>query len=184
MRASFPSTRGRVIVGSLLWIVGLVMAALGACTVDDRSLSAAIPLQPTVQAVVPCESECPEVICPADDACRDYDDRIAAGNCNTSGSCAGIADCSFSWRPTASDGAACVCGEAGCLLLDGQPCTTPTACANGNCLATNAGSSVCCAAACSDAEACAADGAGCEPVQACTEGDRRCTSSAYQQCSQ
>jgi len=181
MRASFHITRGSV--ADLLGLAALAMATLGGCAVDDRKVQAA-PLSPAVLSVVPCASACPEVICPADDACRDYDDRIAAGNCNGPGSCAGPADCSFSWRPAARDGAGCSCSAAGCQLLDGELCATPDACASRNCLATNAGGSVCCSVACSDAEACTSDGAGCEPLQNCTEDDRRCTSSSYQQCSQ
>lgn len=183
MRASSSSTHGSVSTCARVWILGLVVA-LVACPVDDRSVQGP-PLTSAVSRVVPCASACPEVICPADDACRDYDDRIAAGNCNGAGSCAGPADCGFSWRPAARDGAGCVCSAAGCQLLDGEPCSLPDACASGNCLATNTGGSVCCSAACSSAsEACAADGAGCEPLQACTQDDRRCTGTSYQQCSQ
>jgi hypothetical protein len=183
MRASLQAFHRCVTVAELLWIVGLVMASLGACAVDDRKVQT-LPPAPLLGSIVPCGSACPEVECPADDACRDYDDRIEAGNCNGSGSCAGPGDCSFTWRPAARDGAACACGAAGCQLLDGEACTMPSACASGNCLATNAGGSVCCDAACSESEACTADGTGCEPAQPCTEGDRRCTSAAYQQCSQ
>ena len=172
----------------LLRVAGsLLVAAFVACSVDDREVGVS-SLEPAAGGsgggVMPCASECPEVVCPADDVCRDYPDRIAANSCNVSGSCAGPADCVYSWKPAAPDGAGCVCDEGGCRLAVGLGCTAPEGCASANCLAANTGDNVCCAVACSPAEACTADGSGCEPVQACADGDRRCTGSSYQQCSE
>jgi len=127
-------------------------------------------------------SECPEVACPADDVCRDFQQAIAAGTCREAGSCSNPADCTFEWTVAAQEGQACECGDAGCSLAVSEPCTRNEDCASATCRATLAGASVCCAQACGAGQVCRADGSGCDVAPVCTNGQLRCDGASYQQC--
>ena len=47
--------------------------------------------------------ECPEVLCPADDVCRDFASVIPAGTCAAAGRCASVDDCTVTWTAAARD---------------------------------------------------------------------------------
>jgi hypothetical protein len=127
-------------------------------------------------------SECPEVACPADDVCRDFQQAIAAGTCSGTGSCSSPADCTFDWTPAAREGEACECDAAGCKLAVPEPCARNEDCASAACRATLAGASICCAQACGAGQVCRADGSGCDVAPVCTNGQLRCDGASYQQC--
>lgn len=126
-------------------------------------------------------AECPEVICPSDDVCRDFEQSIAAGTCTEAG-CSTAADCSFEWKPAAREGAACECDEASCALSVAEACAADGDCASGACRPTAAGANLCCAQPCAGNEVCRGDGNGCEPEPVCSDGQTRCASSTYQLC--
>lgn len=127
-------------------------------------------------------TECPEISCPADDVCRDFEQAIAAGTCAEAGRCAGTSDCSFDWTEGTREGAACACTDAGCVLRAGEACTRNEDCDKNACRATAAGSSICCAQACAAGQVCSADGSGCELEPVCTDGQFRCSNGSYQLC--
>ncbi|HWO09584.1 MAG TPA: hypothetical protein VNN80_08905 [Polyangiaceae bacterium] len=167
------------------WLVSVCFVLALGCAVDPRSVGVFAGEGGTggTAGVVPCQLDCPEVACPADDVCRDYAvDRIPAGNCNASGGCATPADCAFSWRVAALAGVGCDCGEGGCRLTAGVACTRSDTCSSASCFATNAGKNLCCAVPCAADQACTDDGTGCEPLQACEDGTQRCSDTSYQQC--
>ncbi|HWO11198.1 MAG TPA: hypothetical protein VNN80_17005, partial [Polyangiaceae bacterium] len=157
---------------TLAFSVGL---SSGGCGVDDRRVE--------VAKLEPCGQECPEVLCPADDACKDYSAVLPRGSCTAdNASCASVADCQYTWKPEARGGAACACDASGCKLLPGEACTRPDACQSGTCVATDEGANVCCAAACAPNQVCAPDGSTCQDAMPCTDGDRRCSGASYQNC--
>jgi hypothetical protein len=126
--------------------------------------------------------ECPEVSCPLDNVCQDFEQSIAAGICQDTTRCATASDCSFDWKPVAREGQACACSEDGCTLLVGEGCTRDADCASGACRPTLAGMSLCCAQGCGPGQVCRADGSGCELEPACANGQTRCSSSSFQTC--
>jgi hypothetical protein len=127
-------------------------------------------------------SECPEVACPADDVCRDFQQAISAGTCSETGACGSQADCTFDWTAAAREGQACECDAAGCKLAVPEPCTRNEDCASAVCRATLAGANICCAQACGPGQVCRADGSGCDVAPVCTNGQLRCDGASYQQC--
>ncbi len=188
--------RGFLSARLVAWAQALLLGAglsSSGCGLDDRELGLVAPdagarlgtlcEAPGCEALPlqPCGPECPEVPCPADDACRDYEDLLSQGTCSAE-TCATVADCPFTWKPAAREGEACTCDGAGCELLEGEPCTRPEVCASDSCVATDGGGSICCAAACGPAEVCAPDGSACLPAAPCGEDERRCSGATHQQC--
>ncbi len=170
-------------LAALAWAVA-VSAGLssGGCGVDDRKVGIG-RLEPDASVSPVCGPACPEVLCPADDACKDYSDLLPRGSCNPANTaCATVVDCGFTWKTEARDGAACACGAAGCKLLPGEVCTRPEACDGSSCVATDEGQNVCCAATCGPSDVCAPDGSACALATPCTDDDRRCSSGVYQNC--
>lgn len=167
-------------VASLSAALGLVFAPSG-CAIDDRKVGLA-KLLPDAADSGACSSECPEVLCPADDVCRDYVDVLPRGSCDSSGDCSSVTDCSFTWKPEMREGAACSCDAAGCRLAMGEACTRPDQCESDSCVATAAGDNVCCAAACGPNGVCAPDASECVAVERCNEDERRCSGAVYQRC--
>lgn len=173
-------------IAALAWAVAVAAGlSTGGCEVDDRNpvvRSLQGDAQPGESSEA-CSAECPEVSCPADDVCRDYSDLLPRGSCAAGGeSCATVADCSYTWKLEARDGAACTCGAAGCKLLTGEACSRPEACESGTCVATDEGGNVCCAVACGADEVCAPDGSACAPATPCSEGQLRCSGAVHQRC--
>ena len=179
MRRRAPGVR--LAASGRLLAFGAAFASSG-CGVDGREVVVA-PLQPDAAVSQPCGPQCPEVLCPSDDACKDYSDLLAQGSCGPGGACASAADCSFTWKPAARAGAACACDAAGCKLLPGEACTRSDVCASDSCVATDVGENLCCAAVCGPSEVCAPDGSSCVAATPCSEDQRRCSGAVYQHCS-
>jgi hypothetical protein len=193
-------------VANLSWAFALVAAAsLAACSIDERRAGVAVPAGssggqpggdglaggagqagtesgcegPSCLGVNPERPIAPGCLesCPEDDACRAY--AAAPPDAGTEG-----CGCTFTWKPAAREGAACRCDESGCRLLQGEACAAADTCEGGNCVATAAGSSVCCALACAANEVCAPDGTGCVAAEPCSDEERRCSGALHQGCVQ
>ncbi|HKO93643.1 MAG TPA: hypothetical protein VJU61_20965 [Polyangiaceae bacterium] len=169
----------------LAWVLALCAGFFASgCEVDERQVGLG-RLQPDATVSAGCGVECPEVVCPADDVCKDYAPVLPRGTCGPGGTaCASAADCSFAWKPEARDGAACACDAAGCKLLAGQACTRSDVCQSGLCGATDEGDNVCCLADCGPHQVCSPDGSSCAAATPCTEDARRCSGAIYQACSE
>src|SRR5688572_8203538 len=170
---------GRGPAAALRWMLASVAGvSLSTCAIDDRPVAVisgaddgppggSVVCDGTTCVVVgmerPGQPQCLPAGCPADDACRSYVDVPTGAGADAG--CVTLADCPFRWKPAAREGAACRCDEGGCLLLQGEACSTSGACAGGSCVATGGGSSVCCAGACAETEVCAVDGSGCVPAE-------------------
>jgi hypothetical protein len=168
------------------WLLACGAAVLlGACALDQRDVSVS-ELEPVAGAagqdpglLPPDERPC-LTVCPADDACRDYQE-LPPGNGPDAG-CLTAKDCPFEWKPAARDGEACRCEDGACLFLRGEACSLSGACEGGSCVATADGSNLCCAATCEDNEVCMPDGSGCMLAEPCTEDERRCSGALHQSC--
>ena len=195
----------------LLVLVGWC-GALGACSVDGRSVSVvgssssngngeldgrvasnrpgggAPPASVADAGVsIACtvgafSPQCPEVSCPPDDGCRNFAPRVPAGTCVAPGRCATVESCIVVWTEAARAGEACLCTEDGCTLDLGASCADATDCASGTCVADNAGGSVCCAQSCPVGQSCSANGQFCQLAPVCTNGTLRCSGSILQTC--
>ena len=176
---------GAALRGVLVFVVG----ALAACSVDERKLpvvsddtrpdASANCEGATCREELPLEPGCLPAGCPSDDACRTFDGPPTAP---PEGGCLTIENCPFTWKPAAREGDACSCGAGGCVLRSGAACSASGACETGNCVATAAGPSVCCAQACAATEVCTPDGSGCVPAEPCSAEGRRCSGALHQSC--
>jgi hypothetical protein len=133
---SSPEARAipRTIVVTLGWLLALGAGLqTSSCGLTDRDPSSG---DQDVGSLEPCGSQCAEVACPADDACKDYTTAVLAPGsvCSAANTCPTVADCAFTWKPEALDGAACSCDELGCKLdtdaacADGSGCEPAPAC--------------------------------------------------------
>ena len=155
----------------------------------NEPVGTSTPVSITVDAGpdVPCAPgerapECPAVVCPPDDLCRDFEPSLPAGTCVVPGRCATAADCIAEWTPASNFGGRCDCTGGTCGFRLGSPCATANECTSGACVASpTAGRNICCVERCPSG--CLFSGNACEVPPVCTDGAFRCSGSDLEGCS-
>ncbi|HWO14307.1 MAG TPA: hypothetical protein VNN80_32600, partial [Polyangiaceae bacterium] len=155
----------------------------GACTASCQRCSPA----GTECVNVDDDEACGPIACPTD-PCRLYDPATVVTNRCAAGQCATPEQACTVFQPQRA-GLECsttaLCDDAGgCTRPKGEllaPCTSNEQCSTGACVATVAGTSVCCAQACAASEVCGPAGA-CVPAPVCDDDAVQCSGSNFQRC--
>ncbi len=145
----------------------------------DVCSSCSIPGTEGACSPVPSDALCSPLQCPLGTECRGLDSTQASSNCEGVGVCRSTATCeirNFEAGTSCQNGTGTCNGDGACAvpgkLILGSACGTDDQCAEGHCVATDAGS-WCCDGACDgECQQCSPSGH-CEAVPA---GDPRCPS--------
>lgn len=133
------------------------------------------------------DDACGAIECPTD-PCRTYDPATIVSHRCSAGQCATAEAACTAFQPQGADlecSDIALCDDTGdCSrpkkqLLDA--CDSDSQCANGACVATASGASVCCSKACPANQVCGPTGA-CGPAPVCNTGATQCSGSSFQQC--
>ncbi|HKO93294.1 MAG TPA: hypothetical protein VJU61_19195, partial [Polyangiaceae bacterium] len=162
---------------------GNQVCCTGACAASCQRCSA----EGTACADLEDDEACGTIECPSD-PCRVYDPATVVTNRCSAGQCQTAAEACTVFLPQRVDqecSATALCDEAGNCNRPKRPllaaCSSNSQCENAACVATAAGTSVCCSRLCAASEVCGPTGA-CVPAPVCETGAVQCSGSSFQRC--
>lgn len=155
----------------------------GACDTSCQRCSA----EGTACVDIDDDEACGTIACPAD-PCRTYDPAVVVTNRCNAGRCATAEEACSVFQPQRADlecSATALCdAEGNCSRLKRallSECGSSEQCETAACVATTAGTSVCCSQACADNQVCGPTGA-CVAAPTCESGAVQCSGSNFQTC--